>query len=252
MQNLLARVVYPHPLPSNSERGTAAERTVHDPKEWNCIISGEKILLSPEQLDRWWRWRLISALRAVSPAFEVDDRNRNLLAEIYKWVWAHFGYEEGKLRPDRGILLYGPIGTGKTTLMKGLQRYFSYINLVVYGATRRDIGFELRSSSEMALYFARDGMDALARWMERGSCGNLCIDEIGREEDAKFFGTPCNVVRTVLQMRYELRDDVFTLGTTNLDMDHPEEFSDRYGDYVLDRIKEMFNIVKVDGPSRRS
>lgn len=207
--------------------------------------------LSPEQLEAYWRNRFMDCLRRVAPDFVVDSRNRTLVLELYLWVWATLGRQPGRLDPTKGILLFGPIGTGKTTLMRGLQYYLALINRKMFGFSRNDICLEVRSSSEMALYFARDGMDALARWMERGTCGHLCIDEIGREEETKFFGTPCNVVRTVLQMRYEQRGEIYTLGTTNIDMEHPAEFSDRYGDYVLDRTKEMFNIVRVDGESRR-
>ena len=37
--------------------------------------------------------------------------------------------------------------------------------------------------------------------------------------------------------------------TTNLDPN--TEFSERYGDYIADRVKEMFNVVKIEGKSRR-
>lgn len=223
------------------------------PGNWNSVIQGHKVYLDQRQRELYWRNALLSSFREVEPAFQVDDRNRRVILELYRWAWAQLGGEPGEvLDASKGILLYGPIGTGKTTLLRGLQRYFGLINRLSFGSMRRDVGFEMRSASEMSLYYTRDGMDALARWMERGRCGHLCIDEMGREgEDAKFFGSSCNVVRTVLQMRYELRREVYTLGSTNLDMEAPEEFCRLYGEYVLDRTKEMFNMVRLDGPSRR-
>ena len=72
---------------------------------------------------------------------------------------------------------------------------------------------------------------------------NLAIDEVGREPmDAKHFGTGINAIQTVLQLRYEQRYCFYTHMTTNLDPD--KEFSQRYGDYIADRVKEMFNVIK--------
>ena len=55
----------------------------------------------------------------------------------------------------------------------------------------------------------------------------------------------------ILQMRYELRHEMLTFGTTNIDMEDLSQFRNLYGDYVLDRVKEMFNIVHLGGNSRR-
>ena len=44
---------------------------------------------------------------------------------------------------------------------------------------------------------------------------------------------------------------MLTFGTTNIDMEDLSQFRNLYGDYVLDRVKEMFNIVHLGGNSRR-
>lgn len=190
-------------------------------------------------------------MNAVSPGFVIDDRNIRLLAELYIWVWSSMGrMPPGKLDPDKGILLWGDIGTGKTTIIKGLQKYLATINRLAYGCNNRSICLEIRSAAEVALRYAAEGMKALARWTELEQATHLAIDEIGREQISSHFGTPCNTVQTVLQLRYELRHRVLTLGTTNIDMTS-DEFSDRYGSYIFDRTKEMFNVVCIPGHSRR-
>lgn len=75
------------------------------------------------------------------------------------------------------------------------------------------------------------------------------MDEHGREpSDAKHFGTGLNVIQTVLQLRYEFRHEYCTYATTNLELD---DIPSRYGIYIADRCKEMFNIVHVGGETRR-
>ena len=66
---------------------------------------------------------------SVSPDFIIDDRNRKTLDALYRWVWERAGrMMKGSLDPNKGILLCGPIGTGKSTLMKGLLKYESLVN----------------------------------------------------------------------------------------------------------------------------
>ena len=80
-------------------------------------------------------------------------------------------------------------------------------------------------------------------------CG-LAIDEIGKEPtDSKHFGTGISVIQTILQLRYEVRREHITHGTTNLNPD--EQFARIYGSYIADRVKEMFNVIEIKGETRR-
>ena len=110
--------------------------------------------------------------------------------------------------------------------------------------------FQFTSAAEIALQFAEKGIIGLNLYTDRSCMHNLAIDEVGREPmDAKHFGTGINAIQTVLQLRYEQRYNFYTHMTTNLDPD--KEFSQRYGAYIADRVKEMFNVIKIEGESRR-
>lgn len=207
--------------------------------------------LSPQEIEDFWKHGLIQSMNYVSPGFVIDDRNVRLMAELYRWVWAWLGRTPpGRLDPHKGLLLWGGIGTGKTTLIKGLQRYLATINQLCYGSNNRSICIEIRSAAEVSLRYAAEGMKALERWTERTQTGHLAIDEIGREEISTHYGTTCNTIQTLLQLRYEQRHSIATLGTTNIDM-KSGEFTNRYGSYITDRIKEMFNVIHIGGESRR-
>lgn len=184
-------------------------------------------------------------MKEVSPSFVVDNRNRKLLAELYNYVWK-LG---GGLDPTKGLLFHGPIGTGKSTLLKGLQKYLAKINRYCY-AYEANISFRFTSAVEIALIYAKKGLDGLTDFTEKENMYNLAIDEIGKEPmDSKHFGTNLNVIQTILQLRYEEKHKCLTHITTNLDPN--TEFSGLYGDYIADRVKEMFNVIALGGDSRR-
>lgn len=118
------------------------------------------------------------------------------------------------------------------------------------GGADAGVTFQFISAAEIALQFASKGISGMNRYTDREYMRNLAIDEVGREPvDSKFFGTGINVIQTVLQLRYEQRYNFFTHITTNLDPDR--EFALRYGDFIADRVKEMFNVIKIEGYSRR-
>ena len=96
-------------------------------------------------------------MRTVTPDFMVDDSNCQLLSEIYQWVWHKSDVLSGK----KGILLYGPVGSGKTTILRGLQVYMALINRLVYGCRRSDICFEMRFGHGDSLTLFLQGTERL-------------------------------------------------------------------------------------------
>ena len=73
--------------------------------------------------------------------------------------------------------------------------------------------------------------------------GYLYIDDLGLEKKA------FNSQEIMGQLLFERnRIGSITFVTTNM---KPSEIAQRYGDHIGDRLPEMFNIIKWDGPSRR-
>ena len=79
----------------------------------------------------------------------------------------------------------------------------------------------------------------------------MCFDELGRETiPANYYGQKLNVMQHILHIRYSLWQStgVKTFITTN---DDPSAIESKYGDFIRDRNREMFNIVLLQGKSRR-
>ena len=86
----------------------------------------------------YWRNQLVVSMKSVSPAFTVDDSNRQLLKALYQWIWGM----PGMLDLDKGLLLHGPIGVGKSTLLKGLQNYAAKIARYCIGGANHPFAYQ--------------------------------------------------------------------------------------------------------------
>lgn len=201
--------------------------------------------------DKFWRFAFLRALRQASPEYVIDERCRGIISAVYDWVWAKTGRGMGNtlLDPNKGLFLFGPIGTGKSTILKALRIYEGWMKRYAFAFSNNRLGYHFTSAAEISLRYAESGIDGIAKYTERELMTDLAIDELGREPaDAKHYGTNLNVVGTVLQLRYECRHQFYTHVTTNL---APDSISAKYGVYIANRIKEMFNLIPMEGVSRR-
>ena len=69
-----------------------------------------------------------------------------------------------------------------------------------------------------------------------------CFDDLGTENNLKYFGNECNVMAEVLLSRYDLfiSRQLITHITTNLSAPEIEAV---YGNRVRSRMREMFNLI---------
>lgn len=139
---------------------------------------------------------------------------------------------------NKGIMLTGPIGCGKTTLMN-IMRFLS----------NQENKFILKSSREITFEFIKEGYDIIHRY-SRGKLyhteyRNYCFDDLGTENNIKHFGNECNVLAEILLSRY----DLFVAGklnthiTTNLSA---TELEQTYGNRLRSRLREMVNLIGFD------
>ena len=136
---------------------------------------------------------------------------------------------EYNLDLDKGILLLGPIGCGKTSLMKVFNHlthdYKKYI---------------VRPTREVTAEFIQDGFQVIPKYGKNFK--GYCFDDLGVEQSMKHFGNECNVMGEILLSRYDLMKSAkrITHATTNLNANELEKI---YGNRVRSRLREMFNLI---------
>lgn len=136
---------------------------------------------------------------------------------------------------QKGILLSGPIGCGKTTLMN-LMRFVS----------QSENKFILKSCRDISFEFIQDGYEVIHRYSKgklyESNVRNYCFDDLGTENNLKYYGNECNVMAEILLSRYDLfiSKKLQTHITTNLSA---SEIEKHYGNRVRSRLREMVNLI---------
>lgn len=135
----------------------------------------------------------------------------------------------------KGILLSGPVGCGKTSLLT-IMKYLTPVPHKFSVKACRDISFE----------FIKDGYEVIHRYAN----GKLyisepkiyCFDDLGVENNLKYYGNECNVMAEILLSRYDIfiSKRIPTHITTNLSA---SEIEQHYGIRARSRLREMMNLI---------
>ena len=139
---------------------------------------------------------------------------------------------------EKGILLTGPIGCGKTSLMN-LMKHIAPIGNKFSVKPCRNISFE----------FIQDGYQIIHKYsigkLYQSEPRTYCFDDLGTENNLKYFGNECNVMAEILLSRYDLfiSKKLQTHITTNLSA---TEIEKHYGNRVRSRLREMVNLIAYD------
>ena len=138
---------------------------------------------------------------------------------------------------NKGILLSGPVGSGKTTLMN-LMKTLTPTEHKFYIKPCRDISFE----------FIQEGYEVIHKY-SKGKLypdpKTICFDDLGTEKNLKYYGNECNVMAEIILSRYDIfiSKKIYTHITTNLSA---SEIETAYGNRVRSRLRNMLNLIAFD------
>ncbi len=166
--------------------------------------------------------------------FRIYEEDRDILLKLCSYfIKDREACKKYGIDIDKGILLSGPVGCGKTSLMKLLRHIVPLQR-----------PYEMIPCRNVTFSFNHLGYKTIE---EYGNTKFFCFDDLGIEPPGRFYGKDLNVMGEVLLSRYELyrqtKHRMKTHATTNL---NAEELEERYGNRVRSRMREMFNLVAFD------
>lgn len=149
---------------------------------------------------------------------------------------------------DKGILLVGGFGVGKTWMMK------------LFMKNQRQV-YHVHNSKRIADLYEKDGEESIHEFLGKvknavndsaafyHSYAGLCLDDIGTEDKKTNYGNKRNVIGDIIELRYEKGNTgIWLHGTTNLTA---KQIEDYYGGRVRSRLRESCNFIPVVGGDRR-
>ena len=139
---------------------------------------------------------------------------------------------------NKGIMLLGNVGSGKTLLMNIFQRLIML---------RNDKTFLFKNLGTLSAEYKKDGDMVIFATKRK----DYLFDELGLDtEHINSFGNKVNIVQELVRERYEdfINNGTLTHFTTNLVIDQIEQ---SYGERTASRLTEMCNFIQMTSYDRR-
>jgi len=175
--------------------------------------------------------------KSLEPAFRFNGSVKQTYMNLIRYFHADPAFD-GRL--EKGLLLIGPAGTGKTFAMKVMQIYRTIDDTRYFhnGVACR-MNYDIYHVNEIVRSFMTGGFDGVELYCKRYVA---CLDDIGSEtEQVKHFGNSLDVIGHVLHERYAR--GLMTFGTSNFP---PEIMEKKYDDRTMSRMYALFNFVVVN------
>ncbi|WP_298535844.1 ATPase [uncultured Algibacter sp.] len=168
--------------------------------------------------------------------FKIYKEDRDILYKLCLYfIQDRIACKEFGIDIDKGILLSGPVGCGKTSLIRLLKHLVPH---------RKP--YEVVPTRNIVFGFNHIGYKTIEDY---GNTQFFCFDDLGVEPMGRHYGKDCNVMGEILLSRHDLflEKKIKTHATTNLNATELEEL---YGIRVRSRMRQLFNLVAFDRGSR--
>ena len=188
-------------------------------------------------------WKLF---QIVAPGFQINPENKEIIFSVFRYFlqqanFNEYGLIKNKADLNKGLLIYGDYGVGKSTLFAMIHEVGK---LIVSKTQNTQLWFPRISTIHMLnKYYDSQKNHSSNFKLENYYRGKLYIDDLGKEDKAY---NREEIIGKLLFERH--RRGLKTFVTTN---DNPSAIAGRYGNHIGDRLPEMFNIIKWEGKSWR-
>lgn len=148
---------------------------------------------------------------------------------------------------DKGLLVIGDFGNGKTSVFKTFEKIFKNIPGYIF------TGY---SANHVVVEYEKCTNDILRKEFEQKMFkGKRYFDDVKTERTASNYGK-VNIFKEILEERYNQKSLTYIScnykeGFPNDINEALSEFGEKYGGRVYDRLFEMFNIIEFKGKSFR-
>ena len=221
--------------------------------EPNCLLSPVVDLSNPTTIVKL-KIAFVNCAREICPQWQIREDQKDVIRDIFDWCVV----ANGKYNPNKGLWLYGNIGTGKSTMLKIIREFCKYVRPKYYCEEYRlnlPYTFRISNAIEVCGFFSKEGYAGIDTYIDAQI---QAFDEIGSESvPTGYYGTAENVFQYILQRRYDkgfgrYQDTHVTSNLTPRDpMTGENQIVERYGERIWDRCREMFNFVPMMGATWR-
>lgn len=192
--------------------------------------------------------------KSYNRKFFIDKNDLSIFENLFNYFLKDKEYCASKnINPNKGLLLVGGNGVGKSTILKIFAEFFSNGRSIIY------------SMCNLSEKVSKDGIAALDNINYRR---DFILDDVGSEMQSVYYGARNEVFSSILMNferinfpAYKPDEDNFVtqlpsteinstrinpkkqahiLASTNFTL---QEFEDRYGERVYSRMAEFFNII---------
>jgi DNA replication protein DnaC len=176
--------------------------------------------------------------REYGPGFNIREEDLPIIYTLLAYALRDEAVANlAQLNLQKGIMLTGPVGCGKTSLMRIIRKLIP--------DTFKPV---IKSCRDVSGEFSTKGFDTIARYSVNAfhpysSVPRVyCFDDLGVENAVSYKGAKWNVMLEILYARYEyfISHKMITHITTNL---NGNELEMMYGVRMRSRMREMFNLI---------